>query len=394
MKKKIFAVFLVVMMIGTSVAPVFGETLSLEQAVKIMKTEGVRAETAELNKKSDLAVANGYSEKASTIKKTLEGLEKLESLPDNYLEALGYTRSKVMELSYEAQVAGATQNNKKILTLRRSFALENAQNNYQADMNKIQEETIRMYYTVLLAQDNYKISRDNLVAQEKNLKTILAKKNVGLLSKKDVLQAQNAKLEAEKEMRVAKSKVDYASMSFNYLMGFDVMQGLALQDRLMEVTEGAIEVEASVVAAQANRNEIRGANFAKEIYGILLKDVSAYPKSSSTFLNAQINLLTAEKTAKDAWTQIEIDIRNRTADVADKKATLQSAKALASYAEEGARLIKLTNEEGLSTVEELLTSQVNLYKARLNVSKAISEYNIALYELKDAQGVGTMRIPL
>jgi len=83
--------------------------LSLKAALIKMETIGVRAETAELNKKSDIAVANGYSEKASMIKKTLDGLDKLESLPDQILSYLGYTRSKVMDLSYEAQVAGATQ---------------------------------------------------------------------------------------------------------------------------------------------------------------------------------------------------------------------------------------------------------------------------------------------
>lgn len=369
-------------------------TLSLKEAVALMKTVGSRAETAELNKKSDLAVSNGYSEKASTIKKTLEDLDKLDSVSDATLTYLGYTRSKVMELSYEAQVAGATQSNKKILNLRKSFAMENMENNYRADLNKIEQDTIKLYYTVLLAEDNYKIAKDNFTVQEKNLKTINAKKSVGLLSKKDVLQSQSAVLDAEKEVRAAKTKMDYAHMSFNYLLGFDILQEVSFTDKLTEVTEAGIGVNLAIGNAQKNRNEIRGANFAKDIYKILLEDVSAYPKYSSTYLKAQINLLTAEKTAKDAWTQIEIDIRNRNAELQDKEAALKAAKALQSYAEEGARLIALTNEEGLSTVDELLNAQVNVYKAKLNVSKAIADYNMAFNELKDAQGVGTMRIPL
>ena len=36
--------------------------LSLDDAIEIMTTSGTRAETAELNKESDTAVANGYSE--------------------------------------------------------------------------------------------------------------------------------------------------------------------------------------------------------------------------------------------------------------------------------------------------------------------------------------------
>ncbi len=372
--------------------------LSLQEATLIMTTKGTRAETADLNRKSDIAVANGYSEKASTIKKTLDGLDQLyqaESLyGDNFTIATGYTSSMVMQLSYEAQVAGATQNNKKILNLRRSFAQENQQNNYQADLNKIQEDTVMMYGNVLLAQDNYKIATDNLIVQQKIMKTINAKKSVGLLSKKDVLQAQTAVMDAEKEVRTSKTKMAYAHMSFNYLLGFGVLQPVTFTDKLAETTTEGIDVELAIESARNNRNEIKGANFAKEIYKILLNDVSAYPKSSSTYLTAQINLLTAEKTAKDAWVQIEIDIRNRAAEVEDKEAALIAAKALQNYAEEGVRLITLTNEEGLSTVDELLNAQVSYYKSKLNVAKAISDYNISLKELKDAQGVGTMRIPL
>ncbi len=402
-KRAVYFVMIGILLIG-NLTPVFAESststgnLSLQEATLIMTTKGTRAETADLNRKSDIAVANGYSEKASTIKKTLDGLDQLyqaESLyGDNFTIATGYTSSMVMQLSYEAQVAGATQNNKKILNLRRSFAQENQQNNYQADLNKIQEDTVMMYGNVLLAQDNYKIATDNLIVQQKIMKTINAKKSVGLLSKKDVLQAQTAVMDAEKEVRTSKTKMAYAHMSFNYLLGFGVLQPVTFTDKLAETTTEGIDVELAIESARNNRNEIKGANFAKEIYKILLNDVSAYPKSSSTYLTAQINLLTAEKTAKDAWVQIEIDIRNRAAEVEDKEAALIAAKALQNYAEEGVRLITLTNEEGLSTVDELLNAQVSYYKSKLNVAKAISDYNISLKELKDAQGVGTMRIPL
>lgn len=414
MKLKKAPMLLAIMLIFLNISPSYAETqkieastnleerntgietiyMSLDEAINIMKTKGVRAETAELNKKSDLAIANGYSEKYTKIKKTLEDIETLENLPDSYLNYLGYTRSQVIKLSFDAQTAGASENNKKVLDLRKKFANANFENNYQADMNKIEQETIKMYSTVVLAEDNYKISGENLLAQKSNLKKIVLKKNVGLLSKKDVLQAQNLCMEAEKELRNAQTKMEFAKMSFNYLLGFNVIDKVVFTDNIKENEKLEINLEKYVENALINRNEIKGADFAKEIYQILLNDVKGYPKSSSTYLNAQINLLTSEKTAKDARTQIEIDVRNKAAMVEDKRAYMVAAKTLEAYAEEGLRLIKLTNEEGMSTVEELLNGQVNLYKAKLNSSKAISEYNISIKELEDSQGIGTMRIPL
>lgn len=370
--------------------------LSLSEALKIMTTTGVRAETASLNKQSDNAVAQGYSEKYSSIKKALKDIDYLESLPEPIQQAVLKQKgiSNIVELSYEAQQEGVTQNNKKILSLRRDFAKNNIENNYQADLNQIRQDTINIYNTVLLAEDNYKIVQDNLVAQQKNLKTINAKKAVGLLTKKDVLQAQSAVSEAEKEVRSAKTKMDYAHMSFNYLLGYPVLQKVEFTDKLTESSPEAIEVEKAVDSAIANRNEIKGADFARDIYKILFEDLKAYPKNSSAYLNAKIKYLNAEKTSEDARSQIEIDIRNKAADAADKKAALDAARALKNYAQEGLRLITLTNEEGLSTVDELLNAQVNYYKTNLNVAKATSEYNLALEALRSAQGVGTMRIPL
>ena len=146
--------------------------------------------------------------------------------------------------------------------------------------------------------------------------------------------------------------------------------------------------------ALANRNEIKGADFAESIYKILAGSVSAYPKSSSTRMTADINYKNAQKTAKDARAQIEIDVRNKAAVVSDKKAELDAAIALQEYASEGLRLVQLTYEEGISTPDELLAMQVKVYQSNLNVANTTAAYNLAVIEYNEAQGVGTMRIPL
>ena len=49
--------------------------LSLDDAIEIMTTSGTRAETAELNKESDTAVANGYSENYKNISDGLDTID-------------------------------------------------------------------------------------------------------------------------------------------------------------------------------------------------------------------------------------------------------------------------------------------------------------------------------
>ncbi|QIB67851.1 TolC family protein [Aminipila butyrica] len=371
------------------------KTLSLKEAIQIMKTTGTSAETAALHRQADVAVGNGYSETVSKIKKTQDNLDLLSSLPDSWVES-NYGES-VVEMAYQAQLAGVSSNNKKIMQLRRDFARNNTENNYQAELNQIEADTISIYYKVLLAQDNLNIAKENLTTQQKTLKNVQAKKDVGLLSKKDVLQAQSAVADAESAVRSADTKLKYAKMSFNYLLGYNVQQEVVFTDTLDNIAAAAAEAvsaDTAVNNALDNRIELKGAKLAVQVYEILLEDVKAYPKNSSTYLNAQINLAEAQKTSKDAYSKIEIDIRNKADLVQDKKAAVEAAKELLTYATEGVRLVQLTNEEGLSTVEELLAAQVNVYKAKLNLANANSDYALALKSYEFAQGVGTSRIPL
>jgi hypothetical protein len=358
--------------------------LSIKDAVKIMQTTGTRAETAELNKKSDQAIAAGYSEAVSTINDTLNKI--------NYISKLNAAAG--MTASMEAQEAGATETNKKVSKLRRDFAKEQIEPNYKAEMNQIEYNTLKVYYGVLLAQENLKTERGNLKAQQDILKNTKAQYEVGMLAKKDVLSAQSAVTSAQSSVQAAETKLEYAKMSFNFLLGYPATQEVVFTDSLSVVTSSAIDTEAAVKSAVDHRNEIKGADFAVKVYQVLLDDVKAYPKSSSTYLKRQISLLTAQKQAKDAPVQIEIDLRNKAAGLEDKMMALQAARAMKAYAEEGYRLIGISYDAGMTTLAELQQAQTNVYKAGLAVSAATNDYDLAYYEFRYAQDVGTERLPL
>jgi hypothetical protein len=368
--------------------------LSIKEAVKIMQTTGTRAETAELNKKSDTALAKGYGENVRKISKVLEGLDKLDQY-SGYLIATGKTTmSEILDKNVEAQDAGATKTNKKILQLRRDFANGQIDNNYQAEMNKIEYDTLKVYYGVLLAQDNLKTEQNNLKAQQDILKNTKAQYEVGMLAKKDVLSAQSALTAAQSGVRAAETKLEYAKMGFNFLLGYPILQEINFTDKLEIVSAPAIDLNASIKNAMAKRNEIKGTKFAVEVHKLLMDSTKEYSRFSSVYMEEEIALKSAEKTAKDAPAQIEIDIRNKSAGLDDKLAALQAAKAMKAYAEEGYRLISISYDAGMTTLAELQQAQTNVYKAGLAVSAATNDYDLAYYEFKYAQDVGAERLPL
>lgn len=364
--------------------------LSIREAVKIMQTTGTRAETASLNKQSDTALAKGYGEQVRRISKVLDGLDLLDK---NY----GYGKvpaSVLFDKSEDAQDAGATGVNKKVLSLRSSFAKGQIENNYQAEMNQIEYDTLKVYYGVLLAQDNLQTELNNLKTQQNILKNTKAQYQVGMLAKKDVLSAQSAVTAAQSSVNSAETKLEYAKMSFNFLLGYPVLQQINFTDHLDAATTPAIDIDASIKNALEKRNEIKGTQFAVEAHKILMEGLTGYSKYSSAYMEEAIALKSAEKLAKDVPVQIEIDLRNRAAGLADKQAALEAAKALKAYAEEGYRLISISYDAGMTTLAELQQAQANVYKAGLGVSAAISDYDLALYEFKYAQDVGTSRLSL
>lgn len=361
------------------------QKLSLEQAVEIMQTKGNRAETADLNKKSDEAVAKGYAENAESIRDLLEKLDIMRNDPG----------SSSIQISLKAEQYGATDVNQKIVKLRRDFAKTQLEANYKAELNQIESETINLYYGVLQAAENLRIAEENLTNQKTILANTQKKYKLGTVAKIDTLTAETAVLTAENEVASAETMLNTAKMNFNMLLGYDLMQKVVLTDTLKMVEAPKMTLTEAVESAVNQRNEIKGVTFATEIQEILLKSLKyRYPENSSTYLNQQTAFLQAQKTAEDAPTQIEMEIRIKYMELADKKQAVDVAKATLANAKEGYRLATITYNAGMNTVTDVQEAQIRAFRAGQGVAKAISDYDLAVYEFEHAVGVGTVRLPL
>lgn len=374
-------------------------SLSLSEAIKIMQTTGTSAETAKLNKQSDEAVARGYKETVQSIKKAFDSLDEMQALINRYgssfvesqLQAQG---TSVMGTYSSVEAAGATVTNEKIMKLRRDFANAHIDSNYQAELNGIEYTTVQLYYGVLLASENLKITQDNLSTQQEILKNTEAQYNVGMVAKKDVLAAQSAVESAKSDVKAADTKLSNARMSFNFLLGYPVMQKVNFTDTLSPIDAPAEKSDVYVEQALKNRMELDGAEYARKVHSMLLESMKyRYPSTSSTYLTEQAAYLNAAKTAKDAPNKIEIDIRTQYAAIQDAKAAMESARSTQTYAQEGYRLVNLSYQAGMCTLAEVQSAQVLSYKASLGVAAATSQYDLAIYSFKYATSVGTTRLP-
>lgn len=391
MKKKVISLLLSAVMVLSCGAAVFAADaadtktppsgpvkLSLEQAVKQMQTEGIRAQTAELQKQSDKNTADGYSETVSSIRDMLKGLSNAD-----------------LSVSQSLESGGANSANEKLMKMRRDFAKENIDKNYQADMYAIEQDTVKLYYGVLQAQDNVKAAQDNLSVQNSILANVNKKFSAGVAAKKDVLSAETSVVAAKSALKEAEVTLSSAKMNLNMLLGYPLTQEVVLTDTLKQLDAPNVTLDKAISNAVANRLDIKLADLGVQAQKILLDNLKyTTSTASSTYKKQEVAYLEAKQGYDNAPIQIEMDIRNQYAELEQKKMAIESAQATADFAKEGYRLAQISYDAGVNTLADVQETQLQAFKANQGVAAAITEYDLAVYAFKYAQDVGTKRISL
>lgn len=346
--------------------------LTLADTIKHMKTESKFAKTAELNKEYDKAIASGYSESVKSLKETLKKASDFEMYD---------TGNAVVE--------------EKIAKLRRDFAKAYIDNNYQADMNKIENNAVTSYNGVLEAMDQLKVAQNNLKI-EKELFDITKKKfDLGVASKNDLLAAQTAIKIAETNVQSAEMKLKDDKMDFNIAMGYPVMKQITFVDRLKEMTAPTVKLEDAIKKAIENRMEIKSASLIVDIQDVTFAHMKyTIASNSSEYIKQKVQVLKSEQELETIPAEIEKEVRSKYMDVQMKKAALDTAKENVNLAKNNYKTAVISYEAGLKTLPDVQKEQLNVFESEQALSNAVYNYNMAIYAFNYSYGVGTERIAL
>ena len=350
--------------------------LSLEDAVKKMQTESVSAETARLNKQGDQNKADGYGDSYSSMKEAMKYMDYLD-----------------LSTQYQMQESGMTEVNQDIVKLQRDFARANIETNYQAELNKIRLDTIQTYYGLLQAQDALRIQEENLQVQKDILALTEKKYEQGVVSKIDLLSAQNSVVKAESDVTSAKNLVAQAKMGVNMLLEQPLMQELTLTTSYEQLALPEISLTDAINSAMKQRNELTSVEFSKQVMELNFNSIRyRYGVRSTKYKDAEVQMMQVEQACELMPANIEMDIRNRYADIHAKYQAVEAAEDTLAYAKEGYRIGNVTYNAGMSTISDVQQAQVGVLSANLGLSSAIAAYNQAVYEFEIAIGIGTERI--
>ena len=350
-------------------------TLSLDAAYKKMLADSSGAKMADLNKLKAEGIANGHGESVRLVNKA-EDADK--SVTDPAIS---------MSINYSTT-------NKDILRLQQEYAKTQADKNYQAEINKLKNDTLNNYYTLKELENQVQIAKDNQALSEKLLSNTQLKFKLGTVSKSDVLKAETSMYEAKDKLLAAQDGLDKMKMGFNQFIGYSLMQNVSLTDNITEVALPTKTLAASIKDALLNRNEISEATFNLKASTLNLQTLQAYPARSSKKIQAQMSMLMAETANKNAPLTVESDVRTKYMTMNEKYSAVQTGKKAVENAKETERLTRLQYDAGMATLTDVESAQLGLYNEQLDYSKTLLAYNLAVndYILSSTVGADTASI--
>ena len=340
--------------------------MSLEQAKNLVMTSSAGIEMAKINLAANKAKTESYF---SSYRKVTEGT----------VTPLG-------------EITGS-RTQKEMARSAANFALAQSTNNYNAEINTLNASAIKTYFELKQAMDATNISKGNLDTQQIILKNTNSKYSLGVVSKQDVLKAEISYNQASVDFSAAQSREALARMNYNIYFSFPLMQNVTPIDSLAVADISKISLANAVNLALNNRNEITAAAFSLKYKELNLTEVgNSYSKASSYYLQAQADLMLAQKNYREMPAKMELDVKSKYMDMLNSKSGVDLGKLTADKAAETFRLSKLQYDMGMATLTDVQLAQAGSFAAQLQYSQNLLTLKLAVVAYEQATTVGTYSV--
>ena len=413
MKKNVFTAFAIILCLSTvtfaqGVSPVYAVT----EAGGTTVTSVEIATGAAILRPTDLNLSNqmvfngeelslSLAQVREMVMTTSSGIEIAKiNLAANKAKTESYYQAyRRVNNDYPDPIFGgvltSSRTEKEMAKLAADFAVTQSDKNYQAEINVLSSEAVKTYYELKQAINATMISQNNLATQETILKNTNSKYKLGVVSRQDVLKAEVAFNQAKVDLNSAQSMEALARMSFNSYFGFNLMQKVALTDSLEVTPVSNLPLYEAIRLAVLNRNEISSTAFALKYKELNLRNVgNNYSKTSTYYLQAHADLLSAQKNQLDMPIKMEMDVRSKYMDMMNAKASVDLGKMSADKASETYRLAKLQYDLGMATLTDVQLAQSGSFAAQLQYSRSLLQLRLAVLAYENATTVGSYSVPL
>ncbi|MCB1104988.1 MAG: TolC family protein [Opitutaceae bacterium] len=290
------------------------------------------------------------------------------------------------------------------------------------------------FYSVLLAQELVTVQDENIKLLEGQLKDAQNRFEAGSISNFEVLRARVALANGQPDLITARNNYRLAIEELRQVLGFtnaSADQATRLPTFVGELkVEGydAIDLRAAITAARANRPELQrlakleaaGEEQVVANRSGALPQVSAFGRYDwvrggpgtgwsdrrdgwTAGVQAQWNIFDGRATAgrvvqaksrlmqtklalEESQLAIDVEVRRAHSSLTEAWELVEASGKVVEQADEALRLAKVRYSAGTATQLDVLTSQVELTRAKLNQLQAFYRYNVALASLRKAMG--------
>ncbi|HEX2953028.1 MAG TPA: TolC family protein [Bacillota bacterium] len=333
--------------------------------------------------------------------------------PDDSLNYYGY-QLKLTQPLYTGSKLTATKNAAKANE-------KNAQANLDATDNDLVLSVKKAYYTVLLCQQLGVTMDEAVASMEKHLAEANAYYKVNIVTKLDVLRAEEKLADLKQKQLLAQNNLALAKTSLNYLLGVDLGTNYSCEDSL---GYGPIleDLNSCQNVALAQRPELASINAKIEMarqgvviaksgkkptVALVANDYHFKPENEAPSTTIGIvatfdlfdsgmvshRIAEAEEILKQAQTGkellqrgIKLEVEQAYRNVQVSLQTIDVARKSIDTAKEALGVAETRYKVGLSTSLERLDAEVGLTVAKTNYTQALSMYRIAIAELDRAMG--------
>jgi outer membrane protein len=270
-----------------------------------------------------------------------------------------------------------------------NMTILSAQLSYEAVKNTVIAGIKQAYYSVQQAQEMVEINQQNMAISKDLFEKTKKKFELGMVAKQEVLSAELSCIKAKNDYNSAVNAYKTAKMSLNILLGNDVMTELILTNRLEFKDYEPAAIAEAVQKALENNYEIKIKESAFELAE--LNHTAARKMYDSINFNYRAAETAYKKAAAELDSKkkdIEMGVRSDYMALIQKKREVESGQKAVELAEQGLTIAQATYDAGMSVITDVEQAQTTLKQAKLGLSKAVLDYNLAISKFEDSMGTG------
>lgn len=373
-KKKLVSVAIATLLI-TSNAFVFADQEQVKQEIKIKDVMSLEDAQKEALANTNLLPILDLDKKIKEL-----ALEKAGNAERNF------KRSK------KISVAGNVEEymlDDKVMSLKADLDLKHLDLEKQYKLETLKNNVTKAYYSVLNAQNAYQAALDNLEHTNRSFEIIKSKNQLGVASKSDLIFGEISLKDAQLKVQKSKDIVDSAKMAFNKLLNYPLTHSVTLTSSFIE-NKKDYKLEDDVKKALDTRRDIIEL---RDDLDVSKKDLKAnsymYTPNTYVYQEKELNINKMEQGFSDLKLQIEFEVRNQSNVIKTSLKEIESQKYQLEKTKEALRLVELSYEAGLKTVQDVREARNQNYVAQIGLYDAISNYNLALLEYDRIVNLGS-----